>query len=127
MAVKCYIKPNRSKPRTFSAKDVGRITCAAVEDGVSQTSIREEVSKCVQVDKECEEVRDKLKQAEAVIAISIVVLAVVIPAFRVVVQAIQFLRIFRRIRNNVDIVQKELDDLFKRLKEIDLPAVTTVN
>lgn len=94
---------------------------------MSQTSIREEVSKCVQVDKECEEVRDKLKQAEAVIAISIVVLAVVIPAFRVVVQAIQFLRIFRRIRNNVDIVQKELDDLFKRLKEIDLPAVTTVN
>lgn len=37
MTKKCYIKPNRSKPRVYSERDVGRIVAYARNDGASDT------------------------------------------------------------------------------------------
>jgi hypothetical protein len=78
--VKCFNKPNRRFPRTFKARDVGRIACAAVEDGVSPSEIRLEMQPCVPC---AEDERDKrvLQQALAALQesqqiISLLVVAV---------------------------------------------------
>lgn len=47
MPLICRVRPNRRFPRTFKARDVGRIACAAVENGVSPQEIRIELRDCV--------------------------------------------------------------------------------
>jgi hypothetical protein len=47
MTLKCYNKPNRSKPRHFSEKDVGRIACKVLRQGGSETLIMKELQKCM--------------------------------------------------------------------------------
>jgi hypothetical protein len=37
MPIKCYNKPNRKKPRVYTARDVGRIVAYARNDGASDT------------------------------------------------------------------------------------------
>lgn len=126
MTIKCYNKPKRSKRRTFTAKDVGRITCEALKDGESPESVRDEVVKCLTLSEECQAAKDKVKLYEDAFAITLTVLSLVVPLIKLVKVAIQFIRLFRRIRENIDIVEKQMDDLFRRLKEIPLPERTTV-
>jgi len=46
--LKCYVVPNRSKPRTFTAISAARVVCAAIENGASWDDIQDEVEKrCV--------------------------------------------------------------------------------
>lgn len=43
---KCIAYPNRTKRRTFTAKDAGRVTCYALRDGSTVEELREELNKC---------------------------------------------------------------------------------
>jgi len=56
---KCFTKPFRSKPRLYSAKDVGRIACKAREAGWTELELLEELSACAP----CKERRSKRQQA----------------------------------------------------------------
>lgn len=44
MPLICRIRPNRSEPRTFSAQDVARITCRAIQQGVERAEIDRRMS-----------------------------------------------------------------------------------
>jgi len=83
--------------------------------------VRKEVQKCLQLSAECQEALEKIKRYEQAIAVAIVVLSFVFPLVRAVRVALQLTRLFRRIRENIDIVDKELEDLLKRMREIPLP------
>lgn len=59
MTIKCYNKPNRRTPRTFNAKDVGRIACAAIENGEDEKEIIARVAICIpKLQELLEKVRD---------------------------------------------------------------------
>lgn len=88
--------------------------------------MRDEVVKCLTLSEECQAAKDKVKLYEDAFAITLTVLSLVVPLIKLVKVAIQFIRLFRRIRENIDIVEKQMDDLFRRLKEIPLPERTTV-
>lgn len=87
MPIKCTFKPNRKRVRTFTAKDVGRIACAAVQDGVSRRDIRLEIGKCIDdSEDECQKIRQLvpiiLNAALAIVAL----LAIALPVLRVIRQ-----------------------------------------
>ncbi len=48
MAIVCINRPNRSKPRLFKPRDVGRIACRVLEQGTgTQEEIMAEVTRCM--------------------------------------------------------------------------------
>lgn len=71
MAIKCYRKPNRSKPRRYTEKDAGRIVCRVVSQGGDRDKLVEEISKCIDLcDKE--RIRQKINELlQAVLALSL--------------------------------------------------------
>lgn len=71
MAIKCYRKPNRSKPRTYTEKDAGRIVCRVVSQGGDRDKLVAEISKCIDLcDKE--RIRQKVNELlQAVLALSL--------------------------------------------------------
>ena len=71
MAIKCYRKPNRSKPRRYTEKDAGRIVCRVVSQGGDRDKLVEEISKCIDLcDKE--RIRQKVDELlQAVLALSL--------------------------------------------------------
>lgn len=50
MPLKCFLKPNRTKPRRWSAKTVGQVYCVALRDGVPRVDLEREIRKCVEPD-----------------------------------------------------------------------------
>lgn len=86
MPLKCYVKPLRRFRRTFKARDVGRIACAAVADGVTPAEIRQEMRECVPC---TEDERDNrllrealaaLEQSQSIIALVIVLVSAIASA-----------------------------------------------
>jgi hypothetical protein len=45
MVLKCYNKPNRKKPRVYTARDVGRITAYARQDGADDAELLAQIMK----------------------------------------------------------------------------------
>lgn len=62
MPLRCVERPNRSKPRTFTARSVGKIYCHAVRNGVPVVEIEQEIRKC----KELEERKTDDEQQAAI-------------------------------------------------------------
>lgn len=60
----CYDKKVRKRARTFTAKDVGRITCAAIEDGEDPREVLARAALCIpklqEVLKKLEELRQRV-------------------------------------------------------------------
>jgi hypothetical protein len=104
---------------------VGRIACAAVEDGVSEEDIVSALEECIDFKnkKECEEVEEKLKNRELENALLISAIVLVIPLVRLVVKVARLLRRFID-KKTIDKIEKEYNDLIVRLREIrkELPV-----
>lgn len=49
MVWKCYDKPKRSKPRTYTEKDAGRIVCRVVSQGGDRDKLKAEIEKCLEL------------------------------------------------------------------------------
>lgn len=49
MPIRCVERPNRSHARTYKAKDVGRIYCIAIRNGIPKLEIEQEIKKCAEV------------------------------------------------------------------------------
>lgn len=64
MPLKCYIKPNRTFARGWTARAAGRAVCAALRNGYSPSELRLEFRECVP----CTEDRRKSQQAEQALA-----------------------------------------------------------
>jgi len=56
----CIERPNRTKARVYTAKDVGRIICYAIADGATIQEIRDAAEECMGEQEDCE--CDRLKQ-----------------------------------------------------------------
>jgi hypothetical protein len=68
MPLKCYRKPNRSKPRLFNAKAAGRVVCAAIENGSLPSEVRESILRCFKDQEEqcdCDALKNRLRELEA--------------------------------------------------------------
>lgn len=118
MTVKCYNKPNRTRVRTFTAKDVGRIACAAIEDGVSEADIITALEECINFDdkKACEETKQKLDDAKFENELLIAAVILAIPLFRILKKAASVFKIFLN-KKQIDRINKEYEDLIRRLRE----------
>lgn len=61
--IKCFRKPRRSEPRLFTAKDCSRIVCRAIQQGVSEPEMVDELSNCLSLaSEECQEERKQIEQ-----------------------------------------------------------------
>ncbi len=104
---------------------MGRIACAAKEDGVSEQDIISALEECIDFKdkKACEETENKLKDKtfENELLIAAVILAV--PLFRLIKKAAQALKIFID-QKTIDKINDEYEDLIRRLREVnrDLPV-----
>lgn len=132
MPRKCYYKPNRKTPRTFGAKDVGRVACAAVANGSSPEDIRKEVEKCIPLEsKECEEAKDSVTRFAAAAGAAVAIILALIPAVQGVKRFLRVMRLVfptqvRRIEDMIDktILESEktkriLDDIIERARELE--------
>jgi len=58
MTIVCINRPNRTYPRRYTAKDVGRIACYAMDAGATQQEIISELNKrCLKDLCDCERIR----------------------------------------------------------------------
>lgn len=132
MPKKCYYKPTRSRKRVFTARDVGRIVCAARSDGAADEDLRTEISKCLKsTDKECEESKDLVTKFAAAGAGVATVLLALIPASRGIKTFLRVMRLVfptqvERITKILDdtIAESEktrkiLDDIIRRARELE--------
>jgi len=74
----CFYRPNRKYKRRYSAKDVARIYCHALDQGVSRDDIEKEISqKCGdQSVCDCEGARLLMPQILKALAVAVAVLAI---------------------------------------------------
>lgn len=87
MATRCYNKPNRTRERTFTARDVGRIACAAVQDGVTRRDLQREIARCVPNEEiDCEKIRSFIPIIISVATAAIVLLRTTQPVLVVIRQ-----------------------------------------
>lgn len=87
MTMKCYDKPNRKKPRVFTAKDCGRIVCYAIADGANPQDVREAISECLPQQCKYDEILDQLTTLLEYAAI----LTSLIPVFGVISKVARFI------------------------------------
>ena len=120
MTIKCYNKPRRTRARTFTAKDVGRIACYAKEDGVLENDIIAALEDCIDFKdkKACQEVEEKLKDKEFENELLIAAALLAVPLFKLVKKAAQVLKIFID-KKTIDKINQEYEDLIRRLREIN--------
>ena len=80
----------RRPPRELKARDVGRMACAAVQNGESQKEIKREVDKCLPdvIDCDCELARQVLESTLAVLA----AVALAVPVMALVGRGLAVLR-----------------------------------
>jgi phage terminase Nu1 subunit (DNA packaging protein) len=118
----CRYVPNRKKLRVFTAKDVGRIACYALEDGADPAEMRHELQRCLPDDEECE-----CERAKRLLLIGLAVLAFAaagIAKRSTVGRAVDALRKSpnRTERQLAEAAQKSLDDMLdtirKNIKEL---------
>lgn len=94
-SLKCYYKPFRTFPRTFKARDVGRIACKAVAQGVPPADIRQELAECVPC-AEDQQSKRLLQQALAAMQASNVQLELLVVAIGAVVAALASVQLVGR-------------------------------
>lgn len=134
MAIKCYNKPARARARTFTAKDVGRIVCYAIEDGESKADIRKAIAKCLDDGEEtCDEVREENKKwrnvaiaISAVAGILVLRQAAILIAARLALRVAinkQFRELMLRIIRDEEARKKAFDDLLRRIKESEIVLI----
>ena len=78
MPMKCYNRPNRTKPRVFNEKDAGRIVCRVVSAGGDKEKLREEIKKCLDLcdnERIRQAVLDILQKAQTMAAAIAIILA----------------------------------------------------
>lgn len=112
MPLKCYQKPNRTKVRTFTAKDVGRIACYAIDDGALKSDVRREVDKCLGPNEECEHAFSVLE----VILKLLLALALALFVLSTLQRLVRVLLILRRILPK-EIVEALEDKRIQQLEE----------
>lgn len=103
-------RPNRRFARRFSAKDVARIYCKAVQQGVTHESIRKELEqRCKPRDTDCDCARllSELKQAQMVAELALELVAVLVPA----------LRALKALRKIIDVLRAM--EALKKVKQIE--------
>lgn len=113
MTIKCFNKPNRTTVRTYTAKDVGRITCYAINAGVSKQSIQKEIEKCLGDVCKREEVNEfatNVIAAMAALTISLAISAYILAVIRNPV----------RILRQAPGLGKLLKELEKKLREREI-------
>jgi len=93
--LKCFNKPLRRFARHFSARDVGRIACTAVEQGVAPADIRTAMQDCVPCDQD-ENNKRLLDRAMEALAESQQQLAIVITLVGALVAAIAAVQLVGR-------------------------------
>lgn len=121
MTLKCYNKPNRSKPRLFSAKDCGRIVCKAVDQGQSRAEIWRRVEPCL--GDPCEKVRvrafvNAVLEAGAAIAIALTAAIAVMRIARVALALVLRIPVVRRYVLRLMGQVKSLEDAFTKARDI---------
>lgn len=80
MTLVCIQRPNRTERRTFTASDVGRIACHAIEAGVSRETIIKELNKrCPEMDV-CDRVEIKQSIVNVIGVLLGVLVVLLIPA-----------------------------------------------
>lgn len=133
MPRKCYNKPNRSAPRLFRAKDVGRVACAALENGESPAKIRAAVAECVgSQDEECEKAKESLKLYAGAVSAALALVAFFLPVARGLKSTIRVFRLVfpKQAARLDDLIEKTLtenektkqilDDIIRRARELEL-------
>lgn len=116
MVTKCYYKPTRTKVRTFTAKDCGRIVCAAIADGVLPDDIEKELEKCLgERDKACEKEKSLVRSFAAVAGAILTGLAIFTAPGRAVSRTLAIIRrVFPRQAKEIDdIIEKGLSEAEK--------------
>jgi hypothetical protein len=89
--LKCYYKPFRRTPRTFNAKAVARVVCAAIRDGTAPQEIRQEMSRCMACteDEQSKRLIDQAVQAVAASSSQLELMITLIGALVAVIAAVQ--------------------------------------
>lgn len=95
MPLKCFNKPLRRFPRTFTARAVGRIACRAVQQGVPPADIRTELGDCVPCSEDDQSKR-LLQQAIAALQASQQQLELVVVAIGAIVAALAAVQLVGR-------------------------------
>lgn len=134
MTIKCYKKPQRSRARTFTAADVGRIVCYAIDDGENKADIRKAIAKCLDDGEEtCDEVREENKKwrtvaiaiggvAAILLARQAVILITARVALRLAINK-QFRELMQRIITEEEARKKAFEDLLRRIKESEIVLI----
>jgi hypothetical protein len=112
----CRYVPVRRTLRVFTAKDVGRIACYALNDGADPAEMRHELQRCLPDDEECE-----CERAKNLILIGLAVLAFAaagIASRSVVGRAVDALRRSpnRTERELAEAAQNSLDDMLDTIR-----------
>ncbi len=113
----CLSRPNRSRARLYSAKDVGRIYCKAIEQGVARSDIEREIAEKCPPDRTgectCAQLLAELKQYLEMAAYALEIIAMVIPIARVLRLAILAARKLNdlRLESDAEAAAKQLEDL----------------
>jgi len=121
MPLKCYIKPNRTRKRVFTAKDCGRIVCYAIDDGAIKQEVFKEVTRCLGDPCQYERIEQIVKallEALAAILLAIKIargVAVVIRVLTVLVRRIPLLGAATKRLENVNVA---IEDAFLKAKDI---------
>jgi hypothetical protein len=121
MPLKCYIKPNRTRKRVFTAKDCGRIVCYAIDDGAIKEEVFKEVSRCLgdpcQYDR-IEQIVKWLLEALAAILLSIKIAKTVIVAVRVLVVLVKRIPLANRLLKKTDKSILAIEDAMSKAQDI---------
>lgn len=113
----CLTRPNRSRPRLYTAKDVARIYCKAISQGVSRSDIEREIGERCPPDRTgectCAQLLAELKQYLEMAAYVLEILALVVPIARVIRLLITAARVANnaRLEQDGEAAAKQLEDL----------------
>lgn len=134
MPIVCFNRPNRTRKRTFTARDVGRIACQAVKAGVPPSEIVKELEECLGeqlCDKERvrQQLRSYLQSTAAFFdllsVLAGIVIGLLIPVARwgVKILRLGFQRVIRLLPRKVrleleDLAEREIQRIEKRTDDI---------
>lgn len=119
----CYYKPRRSVTRRFSAKDVARVYCHAVNQGVARSDIGREIERrCPTIGGECtcDEMLAELIRAEKMAALMIEVITAAVVIGRILKVALKVIQAARQkqLEREMKEAIKQLDTWDRRTKPI---------
>lgn len=102
-------RPARKRVRRYTAKDVGRIACKAMSQGVSRGTIYREIEeRCGKgVVCDCEKVAALLPEVLKALALAVAVASLVIPALRIIRLAITVARRIPEFKHRLDRLSPE--------------------